>query len=190
MSRTSLPALLGALGRLFLRPGALDAAVFEAALGSDWAPGSLGEALRRLLAAPRAGLEVRYAEHFLHGFHRPTVHLQASAHQAGALLDPGVLRRLAGFYDLAGVEPVAAVHPDHLGALASLLGLLLERLQGAAGPEAEALEAAARDLAEHHLGPLLARVQEGLRPSGPQDPYLAAADALAAALGICSRIFA
>ncbi len=88
MSRASLPALLEALGELFLLPGAFDAAAFDAALKSDWAPGSLREPLRRMLAAPRAGLDVLYAEHFLHGFRRPTVHLQASAHQTGALLEP------------------------------------------------------------------------------------------------------
>jgi hypothetical protein len=190
MSRATLTALLETLGETFLPPGTFDPARLEATLKSDWATGPLKDALQRMLAAPRNKLGVLYAEHFLHGFRRPTVHLQASAHRTGSLLDPGLLHELEGLYALAGVEPVDVVHPDHLGALALLLGVLLQRLQSAEGPTADALESAAIDLVEDHLGPLLAKVQEGLNLADPRDPYRAAADALESCLGICARVLA
>ncbi len=190
MSRASLPALLEAFGELFLLPGAFDASCFEAALKSNWAPGSLREPLQRMLAAPRQAMDVLYAEHFLLGFQRPTVHLQASAQLSGSLLDPAILANLAGIYAVAGVETLDAVHPDHLGSMTSLLGVLLHRMQVAEGPAAEALEAASRELTERHLAPLLAKVRTGLEASSPKDPYRAAAEALASCLGICIRVLA
>jgi len=190
MSRATLTGLLEAFGELFLVPGAFQASRFEAALKSEWAPGSLRDPLQCMLTGPRTGLDVLYAEHFLHGFRRPTVHLQASAHRTGSLLDPGLLEELAGIYALAGIEPVDVVHPDHLGAMVLLLGVLLQRLQVAEGPRADVLEFAARDLVERHLGPLLADIQKGLQDAGPKDPYRAAADALESCLGICGRVLA
>lgn len=190
MSRTSLPALLEALGELFLLPGAFDTSCFEAALKSDWAPGSLREPIQRMLAAPRQELDVLYAEHFLLGFQQPTMHLEASAQLSGSLLDPGVLQNLARIYAVAGVETREAVHPDHLGAMTSLLGILLQRMQVAEGVTAEALESASRELTERHLAPLLARVRTGLEASSPKDPYRAAAEALHSCLGICIRVLA
>lgn len=188
MSRASLTDLLEALGELFLLPGAFNTACFEAGLKSEWAPGSLREPLQRLLAAPGTGLDILYAGHFLHGFERPTVHLQASAHRTGFLLDPDLVNGLAEIYAMAGIEPVDAVHPDHLGAMTVLLSVLLKQMQIAEGPRADALEAATRSLVESHLVPLLVQVKAGLAASSPHDPYRAATEALESCLGICARV--
>jgi TorA maturation chaperone TorD len=188
MMEPSLPDLLEALGELFLRPNGFDRSRFEALGRASWSGLGITPALQALVIQPAEGLDVAYAGLFLHGFKRPTLHLEASAHRTGWLSDPAVLQDLSGIYEAAWIRPDPAFQADHLGILLALLAHLLRELALAPRGRARKLECAARALLEDHLAPLAEAVAEGLEDPATHPLYRTAGHLMARCLSLSERI--
>jgi TorA maturation chaperone TorD len=188
MTVADLPALLDALGELFLVPGAWPQATFRGLQREAWLPEDLREAVAVLVATAHSDLAVQYAGLFLHARNRPTLRLEASAQRAGSLQAPDVLAELEAMEATAAWTPMAGRQPDHLGVLLSLLAHHLRLLAApAAGSEAR-LEEDAGILLEAYLLPMARHLAEGLALPGTPPFYAAAGSILVAALGLCGRI--
>lgn len=178
MSAANLPALLEALGEVFLVPGApgWDPAPF---LEAPWAPEAMREDLAAMVPGPAP--DVAYAGLFIAGRDRTPIRLELSALTAGRLRDEALMAALDAPYRAAGVEP-RGVSADHLGAL---LGLLAALLRLAEDPAYEVL---ARNLLQERLEPLAAHVAQGLALPGTDPFHAAAGRVLLQALALCRRL--
>ena len=162
MSRAELAILLEELGASLLLPGAVYAGWNRPQVAALSLQARLDEALQRLLEAPREQLEVAYAGLFLQGYEHPTLHLEESVLRSGQLRCPEVLADLSEIYQAAGIQIQEPFEPDQLGAMASLLGYLLLRLEEGGAQALPDLQQAASRLLRGHLLPLQTHICEGL----------------------------
>jgi TorA maturation chaperone TorD len=188
MMATDLPALLDALGELFLVPGAWPEATFRNLQRETWLPGDLREAVTTLVGTAHSDLAVQYAGLFLHARNRPTLRLEASAQRAGSLQAPEVLAELEAMEAATAWAPVAGRQPDHLGVLLSLLAHHLRLLAAPEAGQEARLEQDAGTLLGGYLQPMARHLAEGLALPGTPPFYAAAGGTLVAALGLCGRI--
>jgi TorA maturation chaperone TorD len=182
VSRTELANLLEELGACLLLPGVVHAGGDRPQVEPPSLQVRLDAGLQRLQEAPREQLEVVYAGLFLHGYEHPTLHLEESVLRGGQLRCPEVLADLSEIYQAAGIQIQEPFEPDHLGALASLLGYLLLRLEEAGTRASADLQQAASDLLTGHLVPLQAHISEGLAQRKAHPYYRSVLDLLGIAL--------
>lgn len=180
MSRARVAELLQELGAILLIPGL----AFETGpcpqVASPALQAALEGALRHISEAPAEQLDIAYAGLFMHGFEHPTLHLEESVMRCGELRSPGVLASLQGILEAADVEIMAPFEADHLGAMASLLGHMLHRLDEEQEP---GLEAAVRRLIQEHLRPLQAHVSQRMEQVEAHPYYRCVIDLLGIVLG-------
>lgn len=182
MSVAGLAGLLEELGASLLIPGL----AYEGGDRPQVEPPSLqvrlDESLQHLLEAPHEQLEVAYAGLFLHGYEHPTLHLEESVLRGGQLRSPEVLADLRVIYHAAGIQIQEPFEPDHLGAMAALMGYLLDCLEEAGAQASPELQQAASHLLTGHLVPLQAHIAEGLAQRKAPPYYRCVLDLLGIAL--------
>jgi TorA maturation chaperone TorD len=174
--------LLQELGAILLVPGlGLEPGARPLVASPDLQP-ALDDAIRKVLESPAEQLEIAYAGLFMHGYDHPTLHLEESVMRCGELRNEAVMGDLNEIYLAAELEILAPFEADHLGAMVSLLGHLLQRMDERQRPiEPELQEAASRLLAAH-LKPLLGHVSEQLALRNAHPFYGRVADLLGVAL--------
>lgn len=182
MSRADLANLLEGLGASLLLPGVVYAGGDRPQVAPPSLQVRLDEGLQRLLEAPREQLEVAYAGLFLQGYEHPTLHLEESVLRCGQLRCPEVLADLSEIYQAAGIQIQEPFEPDQLGAMASLLGYLLLRLEEAGAKPLPDLQQAVARLLTGHLRPLQAHISAGLAQRRAHPYYRAVLDLLGIAL--------
>ena len=185
MSRALIAELLHELGAILLIPGLALRSSQRPQVASPDLQAVLDEALQRLREAPTQQLDVAYAGLFLHGFEHPTLHLEESVMRCGELRNPAVLASLQDIMDATGVEIMAPYEPDHLGAMASLLGHALHQLDAQEEP---GLQAAAQRLLQEHLRPLQVHVSQRLEEVDAPPFYRGVIDLLGVLLQVAETL--
>lgn len=182
MSRERVGELLQELGAILLVPGLGFEPGARPLVEKPDLQVALDEAIRKVAESPTEQLEVAYAGLFMHGYDHPTLHLEESVMRSGELRSEAVISDLNEIYHAAELEILAPFEADHLGAMTSLLGHLLQRMDEREGPvEAELQEAATRLLADH-LKPLVAHVSEELEQRQAHPFYRRVVDLLGVTL--------
>lgn len=186
MSRARVAELLQEIGAILLIPGlAFETGPCPQVAAPGLHQAALDAALQRLSEASTEQLDIAYAGLFMHGFEHPTLHLEESVMRCGELRNPVILGSLQDILEAADVEIMAPYEPDHLGAMASLLGHVLHQLEEQEEP---ALQAAAQGLLHEHLRPLQAHVSERMEQVDAHPYYRCVIDLLGVVLGVAEGL--
>ncbi len=188
MSRDQVGALLQELGAILLVPGLGYETGARPLLASPGLQAALDAARQNLIETPAEQLDIAYAGLFLHGYDHPTLHLEESVLRCGELRCGAVLNDLHGIYLAADLEIQSPFEPDHLGAMASLLGHFLNRMDESQGAVLHSLQRAASRLLTDHLRPLQAHVSERLEQMHAHPYYRRVLDLLGVALLIAEGL--
>ena len=190
MSRERVGELLQELGAILLVPG----------LGFE--PGSrplveppelqlaLDEAIRKVCESPAEQLDIAYTGLFMHGYDHPTLHLEESVMRCGELRSAAVMTALHEIYLAADLEILAPFEADHLGAMAALLGHLLQHMEESQGPTEPRLREAASLLLADHLEPLQVHVSQQLEQRSAHPYYRRVVDLLGVVLRVAAGLTA
>lgn len=188
MSRERVGEVLQELGAILLLPGIAYESRKRLLVEAPELQAALDQACQRLIESPAEQLDIAYAGLFLHGYNHPTLHLEESVMRCGELRAPAVLADLNKIYQAAELEVLAPFESDHLGAMAALLGHLLQRMNEAQGPVGPDLQGAASDLLSDHLKPLQSHVSKRLEQMKAHPYYCRVVDLLGVVLLVAEAL--